>query len=122
MQRSILALVTGASLGIATVTAFAQDAKISDPGNPAPNYSPSATGAGPNTPSTISDSVNSAPNYKPSATGASSQTSAKIMDGANPAPNYNGPAAPIGAVKHASTTVKRTHHATHHHKAHNPST
>ncbi|MGZ3409950.1 MAG: hypothetical protein ACXWKA_06305 [Xanthobacteraceae bacterium] len=121
MQRSILALVMGASLGIATVAAFAQEAKTNDPNNPAPNYTPSSTGVGADAPSTINDGNNSAPNYKPSAGGTSTQTTSKIMDGNNPAPNYNGPAAPSAPVKHASAP-KRTHHATHHHKAHNPTT
>jgi hypothetical protein len=121
MKRTILALLAGVAVVSAGSFASAQQ----DNNNPAPSYSPSATGQAPQTSTKINDGNNSAPNYNPSATGQTPQTSAKINDGNNSAPNYNAMASTTSApkVKHASTAKSsKVQHATHHHKNHTPST
>ena len=122
MKRTYLALFAGASFALVATVASAQDAGIMDKNNPAPSYTPSASGgAGSQTAPKIIDNNNPAPNYSPSATGQAPQTSAKIMDGNNPAPNYGGPATPT-PTRHASAKSTKGQHASHHHKNHTPAT
>jgi hypothetical protein len=91
MRRPVLAILTGAALAAVSTIAFAQNSKINDANNPAPNYSPAATGQTP-------------------------QTSTKIIDGNNPAPNYGGnaSAAPAPKARHATSKSTSGQHATHH--------
>jgi len=119
MKRTILALLATAAFAAAGTIASAQQ----DPINSAPKYSPSATGATPDTPAKIIDGNNSAPNYNPMAP-AGSGGAAKIIDSNNSAPNYGtATAAAPTAAKRQTAAAKSTsgqHASHHHHKHHTP--
>ena len=119
MKHTLLGTLTGAALIAAYGMASAQDAKIMDGINPAPNYAPSSTRPTPQTGTVkIMDGINPAPNYSAAPAGKSSTTSSRIMDGNNPSPNY----AASSAATLVRTARKATdaQHATHRHKAHTP--
>jgi hypothetical protein len=96
MKRTILALLATATFAAAATIASAQQ----DPINSAPRYSPSATGATPDTPAKITDGINSAPNYNPATAAAT----------------------PATAKRHAASAKSAAgQHASHrHHKHHTP--
>ncbi len=91
MKTATLALITGALFAAGITAASAQEGKINDGNNPAPNYGTMAPAGG--------------------------NTSSKIMDGNNPAPGGSTEAAAPKAKQAAKYTTHT--HATHHRKTPN---
>ena len=63
MKTATLALIAGTHFVAGVTAASAQDGKINDPNNPAPNYGTMAPAGSTNVPSKINDGNNPAPNY-----------------------------------------------------------
>jgi hypothetical protein len=101
MKHTFIGLMAGSALLLGSGLAAAQDSKIMDGNNPAPNPAPMAAAAhGAQMPSKIVDGNNPAPNPGPIPAAAhGATTSSKIMDGNNPAPN---PAASVAPARQAS--------------------